>query len=197
MVSTWWKTAPIWKVYGRPSRDHCSESILLRLHLWFLKKHRMGSIGGHSPWLFTVFRLIPGSANLRKAGLGLADDYVKQRVQEGSTTKDLYYHLVRVPFPFVCCHWHAILHGVIDRRGRVGTWEAIYGNGSWWWLPRGDSRFRHDCDGIDRDVVLLFTQSGKVRPAEKWDQCILPWRGASGFYADGYHAIFEQLHVSR
>ena len=86
--------ATIRKVYGTLSKMQCSESICLRFIFDWFPKYRIGVIGGHSPWVFTFFRLIP-MANPYQAAADICAEYVNRRVQQGSTTKDLYYYLVR------------------------------------------------------------------------------------------------------
>jgi hypothetical protein len=47
---------------------------------------------GHLPWLGSI---APGFANDIKAFRAGAQNWARRRVKEGSTQKDLFYHLVR------------------------------------------------------------------------------------------------------
>lgn len=83
---------------------------------------RLSTIIAHIPWLFTYIRLIPDVLR-RKRTFQLAEEYMNQRVAEGSDIKDLMYYLVSI------LHWSPIvvmLTAIIDRRRRIGTSETIH-----------------------------------------------------------------------
>jgi hypothetical protein len=85
---------------------------------------RLSTIIAHIPWLFTYIRLIPDVLR-RKRTFQLAEEYMNQRVAEGSDIKDLMYYLVSI----IILIWSTIavmLTAIIDRRRRIGTSETIH-----------------------------------------------------------------------
>jgi hypothetical protein len=56
--------------------------------------NRLVTTVAHVPWLFTYLRFIPGAATIRARVFAIAEEYVNQRVNEGSDIKDLFYYLV-------------------------------------------------------------------------------------------------------
>ena len=51
---------------------------------------------GHVPWLGSIALSLPGFANNTKVFSAHAKSWARRRVKEGSTHKDLFYHLVRL-----------------------------------------------------------------------------------------------------
>ncbi|KZP07807.1 cytochrome P450 [Athelia psychrophila] len=51
------------------------------------------SVLAHIPWSFTYQRLVPGIGGPREKFLKIAREFVGKRIQRGSVTKDLFYHL--------------------------------------------------------------------------------------------------------
>jgi hypothetical protein len=52
---------------------------------------RLSTILAHTPWLFTYLRFVPNALRPQRQ---LAEQYLNQRVSEGSNIKDLMYYLV-------------------------------------------------------------------------------------------------------
>ena len=50
----------------------------------------------HVPWLGSIYFALPGFANNFKAFRVRARHWARRRIKEGSTQKDLFYHLVRL-----------------------------------------------------------------------------------------------------
>ena len=50
----------------------------------------------HVPWLSSIAFSLPGFVDDFKTFRARAQDWARRRVKEGSTRKDLFYHLVRL-----------------------------------------------------------------------------------------------------
>lgn len=56
---------------------------------------RFGSILGHIPWTLPLYRLWPGANKGREFLDKLTSDWLNGRLRNGSTNKDMFFHMVR------------------------------------------------------------------------------------------------------
>ena len=83
-----------WKADKSDDSKSCGFPSTLNSFLFFTLREAI--FMGHVPWLGSIALSLPGFANNTKVFCAHAKNLARRRVKEGSTHKDLFYHLVHL-----------------------------------------------------------------------------------------------------